>query len=484
MIVLAIVGTSYVLPIGNALYFGEYDMIPCFLYPMLVSWLLGCILYFAGRNRQIQLSTRGVFLFVSLAWILISAFGAIPIVLSGKCGFLDAFFECCSGFSTTGVTVFEDLESLPKTLNLWRCETHWLGGMGIIALTTAILPLLGVGGFNLVKAESTGPEKGKITPKMANTAKALWLLYFGMTMLLFVVLMICFCVDSGCSVYNESFGVKIYQAVSHAMSTLGTGGFSTFNNSIAGFNSVYVEIICTVFMFLAGVNFSMYYFVVTGKFREIKKSSELKAYVAIFTIVIICLTVSLVAHYNSLSEALRHSSFQVASIMSTTGFASTSETFSSWPSISQFLIFILYFMGGSSGSTSGGFKVIRWVVISKQFKVEINRMLHPHGVYTVRIDGEPGRKDLVLNVAAFIFIYVILVAITTAIGCIAELDIMEAFTGSLSMIGSIGPGWGRLSSNAAFLPDYVKLWYCFAMIAGRLELYNLIIFFTKDFWKK
>lgn len=484
MIILAIIGTSYILPVTSALYFGEYETILNFLIPMLVSWFFGVTFYLAGRKKKIDLSTRGVFLFVSLAWILISVFGALPFVLGGYCSFTDAFFESCSGFSTTGCTIFTAIESLPKTINLWRCETHWLGGMGIIALTTAILPLLGVGGFQLVKAESTGPEKGKITPKMANTAKALWLLYFALTTIQFIILMICFYLDKNCSVYEESFGVKVYQAMSHAFSTLGTGGFSTFNDSVAGFKSLPVEIICTIFMFLAGINFSMYFYLVTGKFKEIKNNSELKAYSLVFVIIVVCLTVSLVAHYNSLSEALRHSSFQVASIMSTTGFGTTSETFTSWPSISQFFIFILFFIGGSSGSTSGGFKVIRWVVLSKQFKVEIQRMLHPHGVYTVRIDGEPGRKDLVLNIAAFIFIYVILVALTTAIGCIAELDLMESFTGSLSMLGSIGPAWGRFSSNGAFLPDYVKLWYCFAMIAGRLELYNLIIFFTKDFWKK
>lgn len=469
MIILAIIGTAFVVPAGVAFYCGEMDVIPHFLIPMAACWIAGGLFYFAGQKKQVEMTTRGVFLFVSIAWIVISVFGAIPLYTSGYIpGLLDAVFESISGFSTTGSTIVEGIDALPRSINLWRCETHWLGGMGIIALTTAILPLLGVGGFQLVKAESTGPEKGKITPKMASTAKTLWGLYFVFTVLDFICLLFC--------------GMDWIDGLSHAFSTLGTGGFSTKDASIGGFNNLSVEIVSTVFMFLAGVNFSLYFYIITGKFREVKKNSELKAYVSIFIIVVVCLAVSLISHYGSFVTALRYASFETASIMSTTGFGIAD--FTQWPSVSQLLIFVLFFMGGCSGSTSGGFKVIRWVILSKQFRVEILRMLHPHGVFEVKVDGNPGRKDLVLNIAAFLFIYAVLVLITTFVGCAGGLDLMEGFTGSLSMLGSIGPGWGRLSGNAAFLPGFVKVWYCFAMIAGRLELYNLIIIFTRDFWKK
>lgn len=469
LIILAIIGTTFLIPIGTAIYCGEFDVIPNFLIPLGISWFLGLIFYFLERKKSIELSTRSVFIFVSVAWIAISIFGAVPLYLGGYVSnFMDAVFESVSGFSTTGCTIFTDVDILPRSINLWRCQTHWLGGMGIIALTTAILPLLGVGGFQLVKAESTGPEKGKITPKMANTAKALWFLYFVFTALEFIALLIC--------------GLDWIDSLSHSFSTLGTGGFSTKNESIGGFNSLAVEIVCVVFMFLASVNFSLYFYVITGKFSEIKKNSELKAYLLILIIVITCLTISLMSHYGSLLNALRYAGFEVVTIISTTGFAIAD--FTQWPPVAQFLIFILFFMGGCSGSTSGGFKIIRWVILSKQFKVEILKMIHPHGVFDVRVNGIPGRKDLVLNIASFIFIYTVLVFITTFVGCAGGLDLMEGLTGSLSMVGSIGPGWGRLSSNLQFLPDFVKVWYCFAMIAGRLELYNLIIFFTKEFWKK
>ncbi len=468
MIILAIIGTAFLLPVGTALYLGEYDVIRAFIIPLAISWVLGGIFYFI-RPKKSVLSTRSVFVFVSASWIVISIFGALPLYFGNYIpSFVDAVFESVSGFSTTGSTILSDIEALPRSINLWRCETHWLGGMGIIALTAAILPIIGVGGFQLVKAESTGPEKGKITPKMANTAKALWLLYFTFTIAQFILLMFC--------------GMDWIDALSHAFSTLGTGGFSTKNASLAGFNNLSVEIVCTVFMFLASINFSLYFYVITGKFREISRNSEFKAYLGIFFVVVLCLAFSLIKFYGSFETALRYSSVQTASIMSTTGF-STAD-FTQWPPLSQLLIFVLFFIGGCSGSTGGGFKVIRWVILSKQFRVEIKRMLHPHGVFNVRVNGIPGRNDLVLNIAAFLFMYFLLVFATTVMGTIGGLDLFEALTGSLSMVGNVGPGWGRLTGNMGFLPDWLKCWYCFAMIAGRLELYNLIIFFTRDFWKK
>ncbi|MBQ7159444.1 MAG: TrkH family potassium uptake protein [Treponema sp.] len=470
-IILSIIGISFAFPIGTALACGEYSVIPSFLIPMLIAIVLGVFGFFFGKKQQIHLSTRNVFLLVSLAWIAISLYGAIPLVLTGTIpSITDAVFESVSGFSTTGATVLSAVEHLPRSVNLWRCEMHWLGGMGIIALTVALLPLLGVGGFQLIKAESTGVDKGKITPKIANTAETLWGLYFGFTVIMAILLKIC--------------GMDVIDSISYAFSTLGTGGFATRNNSIASYNSVSIEVVTTVFMFLAGINFSLYFYILTRKGNEVKKNTEFKTYVLIFFLVLVCITLALIPYYGSIATALRYASFQVGAIMTTSGYATADYT--QWPSVAQFFLFLLFFIGGSAGSTAGGFKVIRWVVLAKQARNEMLHMLHPHGIFTVRLNGKPGRKDLVFNVAAFTFVYFALTFVTTFIGTLHGLDIQTAFTASLSMIGNVGPAFGALgpTDNYGWLPASLKWWYSLTMIAGRLELYNILIFFLPDYWKK
>lgn len=470
-IVLSIVGLSLIVPILTALSCGEFSVIPSFALPLAFSLVVGLIFFFAGKKTAIKFSIRSVFAFVALAWISISIFGTIPLLASGSLPtFHDALFESVSAFSTTGATVLSDVEALPRSINLWRCQMHWLGGMGIIALTVALLPLLGVGSFQLIKAESTGPEKGKITPKMANTAKTLWFLYTGFTLAHFIALKIC--------------GLDVIDSLSYAFSTLGTGGFATKNASIGAYNSLAVEIVCTIFMFLAGINFSLYFYVITGKFDEVRKNSELKAYLSLFALCVIVIAIVLIPHYGSFARALRYSSFQVASVMTTTGYATAD--FTTWPPAAQYFIFLLFFTGGCSGSTSGGFKIIRWVVLKKQAWNEMLRMLHPHGVFTVSLNQKAGRKDLVFNVAAFTFVYFMLVFATTMISTFCGLDILTSFTASLSMVGNVGPAFGSLGPNENYgaICPFLKYWYSFAMIAGRLELYNLIIFLFPDYWKK
>ena len=470
-LILAIIGISLLFPTITALCLGEYGTASAFVIPMVVSIALGVIFYFSGRKTKIKLSTRNVFALVAIIWILISVLGSVPLMLSGAIpNFTDAFFESVSAFSTTGATICGDAESLPRSINLWRCQMHWLGGMGVIALTVALLPLLGVGGFQLIKAESTGPDKGKITPKMASTAETLWLLYVGFTVAHIIALKLC--------------GLDIVDSIALGFSTLGTGGFSPTNASIASYNSVAVEVVCTIFMFLAGINFSLYFYVITGKFSEVKKNSELKAYISVFLIFVLLLTLLLLPTYGSFFKSLRYSSFQVATIITTTGYSTYDYTL--WPPAAQFLIFVLFFSGASSGSTSGGFKIIRWVIFGKQAKNEMLRMLHPHGVFSISINKKAGRKDLVFSVASFAFVYFALVFLTTFFSALSGLDLFTAFTGSLSMVGNIGPAFGALnpSANAGFLAAPLKYWYCFVMIAGRLELYNLIIFLLPDYWKR
>jgi len=470
-ILLSIVGILFAIPLGFAFYYGESSVYLSFIIPMAVSFVFVLAVNIPTRKFKITMNTRQTFLIVALSWVVISFMGAIPMYVSGSIPrFVDALFESVSGFSTTGSTILSEIESLPKSINMLRCLTHWIGGMGIVTLTVALMPLLGVGGFQLIKAETTGPEKGKVTARITTTAKILWAIYFGFTAAETIALCLA--------------GMTFTDALSHAFATLGTGGFSTRNASIGSYNSVAIDVIIMIFMFLAGINFSLYFYVITRKFRDIGSNSEFKAYLAIIFILIVAVVISLRNVYGSFGDRLRYSSFQVISLMTTTGF-STAD-FMNWPAATQFLLFVTFFIGGCSGSTSGGVKVIRWLVLGKQVQNETRKMLHPHGVFAIRLNGRPGRKDIVFNVAAFMAVYFALVLVTTFVGCLGQLDVWSAFTGALSMVGNIGPGYALLgpSQNFGFLPDFVKYWYSFAMLAGRLELYTMIIYFLPVYWEK
>lgn len=470
-ILLAIVGLTFIIPIIVALVYGEYSVIPAFACTMGASILLFLAFFIPFRNRKINLSTRSTFVVVAGAWVFTSLMGALPIYFSGcNISWTNAFFESVSGFSTSGATVIDDVEALPHAINMWRCMTHWLGGMGIVTLTVALLPLLGVGGFQLIKAETTGPEKGKVTTKITTTAKVLWIIYFSFTVIEALLLKV--------------FGMTWFDAIAHAFSTLGTGGFSTKNTSIAYFDSAAIDIVITVFMFLAGINFSLFYYIIIRKPEELKSNTEFKTYIGLFFSIVLATTLCILPKYHNFFTALRYSSFQIASLTSTTGFGTSDYTL--WPVPAQFFCFLVFFIGGCSGSTSGGFKVVRWVILFKQAGNEIRRMLHPHGIFTVRLNGRPGRKDIVFNVAAFLFVYFFLVAITTFIGSFAGLDLLSSFTGALSMVGNVGPAFNQLgpSHTCGFLPDFLKWWYTFAMLAGRLELYTMVIFFVPAYWEE
>ncbi len=470
-ILLSIVGILFAIPLGFAFYYGETSVYLSFIIPMVVSFVFVTAVNLPTRKFKITMNTRQTFLIVALSWVVISFMGAIPMYASGSIPrFVDALFESVSGFSTTGSTILSEIETLPVSINMLRCLTHWIGGMGIVTLTVALMPLLGVGGFQLIKAETTGPEKGKVTARITTTAKILWLIYIGLTLLEALLLKLA--------------GMDFVDALSHALSTLGTGGFSSQNSSIGSYNSLAIEIICTVFMFFSGINFSLFYSLFTGKFRDIIDNSEFKVYLVLILFFVTAITISVMPFYHSAGTALRYSSFQVATIMTTTGFATAD--YLNWPSTAQFWIFLLFFIGGCSGSTSGGIKVIRWVILCKQVNNETKKMLHPHGIFTVRLNNRVGRKDIVFTVTAFMTLYALLVALTTLVGCIGKLDVFSAFTGALSMVGNVGPAFNLLgpSSNYGFLPDFVKWWYCFAMLAGRLELYTMIIFFMPSYWRK
>lgn len=468
---LAIVGAALLPPLAAALAYGERGCAVPFAVPVTASWAaaLACRMMVRGGGRT--LDAGGAFAVVGGAWVATGLLGALPLWMSGAYpSFTDAVFESVSGFTTTGASVIGDVESLPRCVNLWRCETHWLGGIGVVALAVALMPILGIGGFRLIKAETSGPEKGKVTSRIADTAKALLLIYFGLTALQTVLLRVA--------------GMGWFDAVCHAFSTLGTGGFSTRNASVGAFASAPVEWICVVFMLVASVNFALYYRLLTGRAREFLHDSELRAFVCIVAVSVAVATCVEAGDFGSVQVAFRYVAFQVASVISTTGFMTAD--YAVWRPAAQVVLFALFFVGGCSGSTAGGVKVVRWTILAKQLRNEFRRLLHPHEVVTIRLNGVPGRETFVPSVAAFVFVYFLLVLATAFAGAVAGLGLEEAVSAALSMVGNIGPAFGAMgpAANYGALPCALKWWYAFAMLAGRLELYTMLVFAGSALVKK
>ena len=460
--VLGLVGTSLLLPLGIAVWKDETAMVPVFLVPMLLGWGVATMFWLQARGRPRVFDVQHAFGTVGGIWVAICIFGALPLYFSGYFpSFTDAVFESVSGFTTTGASVLSDIEALPRSINLWRCETHWLGGLGVIALAVALIPLLGIGGFRLIKAETTGPDKAKLTSLIANTAKTLWFIYFMFTVVQTLLLWF--------------VGLDVVDALAHAFSTMGTGGFSTRNASVGAFGLPAAEWICTIFMLVASVNFALYYRLFTGRIRDVAGDSEFRAFVAVVSASIAAVTLLEANADAAISQTARNVAFQISSIISTTGFMTADYT--RWCPSSQIVVLVLFFIGGCSGSTAGGIKVIRWTILAKEIGNEVRRIIHPHQVFTLRINGRPGYESFIPVVASFILMYFILVLATTFAGTIAGLDIFTSLTAAASMVGNVGPAFGQLgpTANYGFLPTPLKLWYCFAMLAGRLEIYTLLI---------
>ena len=462
--ILSIVAASFLIPVVVAVFLHEWNMLSAFFIPMAVLWLITLLLFIRTKRQSIRLTVREGILLVCFAWLGAGLLGAVPFMLSGFVPhFSDAFFESVSGFTTTGASVLQNIESYPMSLRVWRTQMHWLGGMGIVALTVALFPLLGVGGFQLIKSETSGPDKGKVTAKITHTAKALWFIYLGMTVLQIVLLCIA--------------GMPFLEAMCHSFSTLGTGGFSTQNTSVGYYNSAAIEIICTVFMFLAGVNFSLYFHLFTGKPEEFFRNSELRAYIRIALFAGLGIAAVLVPVYG-LAAAFRHSFFHVASIMTTTGFSTVN--YCAWPAFAQALLLLLMFTGGCSGSTAGGIKVIRWVILRKQALNEMQR------VFSIQLNRRPGRKDVVYSVAGFMFVYFVCLLITFLAAALTGADLITGITAALTLVGNIGAAFGRVGSGGdfSFFPHWAKIIFSFAMLAGRLELYTIVIVCVPAFWRR
>ncbi len=474
VILLAVIGLFMLIPAGIALFYGETESFKAFVFPVLALIPVVGAVYAATRsNRNRTMSPRDGFMLVSLSWISASALGALPFYLSGAIpSYTDAYFETMSGFTTTGASILTAIEGLPYSILFWRSLTHWLGGMGIVVLTVAIFPLLGIGGLQLLKAEAPGPSVDKITPKITHTAKYLWFIYLGLTLVETILLMF--------------GGMNLFDALTHSFGTMATGGFSTKNASVGFYDSAYIHWVITIFMVMAGLNFALYFKLITGRIRDVLIDTEMKAYLGIFALASLLITVSLVQNgvFEGFGEGLQYAAFQVASIITTTGYATTD--FDLWPAFSKIILFLMMFIGGCAGSTGGGIKVVRIVTLFKLAVRELKMLIYPRSVFHLRLNRMVVKKDIISVITGFVFLYVFSLLVTTTVVAAGGYDILTSFSTALVTVGNIGPGFNLVgpTMNYHFFQPAIKWFLSLAMMMGRLEIYTVMVLFTPWFWKK
>lgn len=441
-----------------------------FVSSILLCFLGGGLLLFGSRNMDLTVNKREGYLIVFMAWIALWVSCALPFLLSGTFeSITDVFFETMSGLTTTGATIIDDIEILPRDILFWRSFTQWLGGMGIIVLTVALLPLLGIGGIELFVAEAPGPTSEKLHPRIKDTAKALWFIYCGLTLTLWFLLWLS--------------GMDWFDGVNHALTTMATGGFSTKNASMA-YYSPQIQYLITLFMFLAGVNYSLHYLALRAKFRTVLQSDELKAYFIL--VVLTTMVVTVVVHQvteSSVEKAFRDALFQVVSIVTTTGYVTADYT--SWGLPLTLVFFILLFIGGSAGSTAGGIKMIRHTVLFKNSILEFKRLLHPRAMIRLRMNKKIVPPRVMTHILVFFLLYIGTFIVGTIVVVVAGLDLMTAAGAVATCISNVGPGIGDVgpANNFSSLNDFTKWFLSMIMLIGRLELFTVFIIFTPYFWR-
>jgi len=443
------------------------------LYSGLITFGTGLVLWFFTKSAERQIGKREGYIIVTVTWLVISLFGTLPYLISNTIpNFTNAFFETISGFTTTGSSILDDIESMPKGLLFWRSLTHWIGGMGIIVLSVAILPILGIGGMQLFVAEmpGTGITPDKLHPRITQTAKRLWLIYVMLTAIETVLLL--------------SGGMNLFDSMCHSFATMATGGFSTQNTSIAGY-SPYIQYVIVVFMIMAGTNFTLHYLSLHGKIREVWKNEEYRYYI-LFTFGFVFLITALMLWYSDIAveKAFRNTLFQVVSIVTTTGFVTSDYMF--WPGNLWIFIFLLMFIGGSAGSTAGGIKIARQILLLKNSALEFKRMIHPKAVIPVRFNGRAVPREIIHMIMAFFLFYILIFFAGTFIMTLLGLDFDTAIGATIASLGNIGPGIGSVGpmDNFSHIPDVGKWFLSFLMMLGRLELFTVMIIFSPVFWKK
>jgi trk system potassium uptake protein len=469
---LALLAVSMCAPLLVGIGHGQYSQQPLAA-SILITLLCGLALIRLLPDTQKQINQREGFLIVSLGWILASAFGSLPFLFSGTFEtFTDAFFETVSGFTTTGSTVLINIEAQPLAILFWRSMIQWLGGMGIILFSIAILPMLGIGGMQLFKAEVPGPVVEKIKPRIAETARSLWKIYLLLSLTLTLLLL--------------AGGMNLFDALCHTFTTMATGGFSTRNASIESFGNPFIEGVIIVFMFAAGMNFVLHYRLFHGRFKSLRSDSEFHFYLFIWAAAIALISLNLYGSTSgsSIFTTLRHSAFQVTSLMTTTGFSSTN--FDSWPNFSKTILLLLMFIGGCAGSTAGGMKCIRSLLICKSSYRELFYAVHPHAVATVKVGGRVISEPILRAVIGFVLLYILLFILGSLGMTFCGLDFVSAISAVAACISNVGPGFAAVGpyENFFFIPAAGKWILMLMMLLGRLEIYTLLIVLVPEFWRK
>ena len=455
------------LPLAVALLYREPAM--PWLITMAALVVCGALLSFRKPERTALYAKDG-FAAVALVWLLMSAFGALPFVLSGDIlHYVDAFFETVSGFTTTGASVLPAVEPLSRGSLFWRSFTHWVGGMGVLVFVMAILPMSDGHTMHILRAEMPGPTAGKLVSRMSDTAKILYGIYFVMTAVMILLLVL--------------GGMDLFDACIHAFGTAGTGGFSSRNASVGAYNSAYIDIVTGIGMLAFGVNFNLYFFLLVRRFREVLRSEELWVYLGIVAASTAAIAANILSLYDSVGTALRHTFFQVSSVITTTGYATVD--FGQWPVFSKTVLVLLMFVGGCAGSTAGGLKVTRIVTLAKAAVMDMRKMLHPNAVINVRMEGRALPEKQVRGVQAYLSIYILILCGSWLLLSLAGFDELTTFTSVVTCINNVGPGLNMVgpTGNFSFFAPWAKLLLSFDMLAGRLELFPMLLLFAPSIWR-
>ena len=470
-ILLLLETTMFLVCSGVSFYYRESDMLDFWKAGGITAGV-GLLLAFLGKGGERQLTRRDGYVLVSFAWVVFSLFGMLPFYIGGYIpDITNAFFETMSGFSSTGATILNNIESLPHGILFWRSMTQWIGGLGIIMFTIAVLPIFGISGLQVFAAEASGPTHDKVHPRIGITAKWIWSIYAGITALLVGLLML--------------GGMDWFDSICHAFATTGTGGFSTKQASVAHYNSPYIEYVISIFMFISGINFTLLLLFVNRKFKKFISNAELKFYFG--SVVLFTAIIALVLYYTSrmeMEESFRKSLFQVISLQTSTGFAT--DDYMKWTPVLWGLFTIIMLMGACAGSTTGGLKCIRMVILTKVSRNEFKHILHPNAVLPIRINKQVIPPSIVSTVLAFCFIYLIIIIVSTLLMMAMGVGTAESLGCVISSIGNMGPGLGETGPAYSWnaLPDVAKWLLSFLMLLGRLELFTVLLLFTPDFWKR
>ena len=466
--ILLIEAVLLLLPLITAIIFGESILPFVYTIALLLVVAIPCALF---KPKNTSIYAREGFVCVAAAWILLSAFGALPFVFSGTIpSYIDALFETVSGFTTTGASILPAVEHLPRSVLFWRSFTHWVGGMGVLVFMLAILPSAGGEAIHLMRAEVPGPTKGKLVPKMRQTALILYGIYIVLTCIQIIALLLC--------------GFPLYDSIVHSFATAGTGGFSILNNSIAGYANPAAEWVIAIFMLLFGINFNLFYFILIGRVKDAIKSEELRVYLGIVAVAVIAISINTFHLIGNFNDTIRTAFFQVSTIMTTTGFVTVE--YDQWPVFSKTILTLLMIIGACGGSTGGGLKISRIIIVFKNIFREIKHMIRPRSVNVVRLDGEVVSDETVRSATGYLTVYLLAIVLCVVLISVDGFSMETNITATLSCINNIGPALGDIGpmGNFSVFSDFSTIVLTFAMLFGRLEFVPMIVLFSPFVWKK